>query len=455
MLNRILRARLFPYVVTAVVLIVAVWAVAYRTIVVEQQQNFERSAQQAKQLAQVFEQQTLRIFHYSDTYLKATRREFTENGGLGAVQRMMEAIPLDRSIVSHITIIDQAGTPLLVSGHEIKPGTTARDRGYFNFQKRAAGDRIFVSLPKEGRNSGKLLVRLVRRIDLPDGGFGGVIFAAVEVAKITEFFAALNLGPRSSATLVGTDKRIRARSSYGRLGPGQDISGSRIWRELEQSPAGLYKQTSVVDEITRYYAYRKLSAFPLIVAIGVSTEDLSEAIARFKLPTFAIAVLTTIIIVIMTVLIWREISISRKLRASEASLRENRDQLRLITDNLPVLIVYIDAEERYRFVNQACAEWFARPVKEILGRLIAQIHHAQYEHFRARIAAALGGTSAVFEARGDYPDGNTRDIRATYIPHLGPAGNVQGFFALIEDISDVIQAEERLRQAQKMEAVAS
>ena len=33
---------------------------------------------------------------------------------------------------------------------------------------------------------------------LPDGGFGGVIFAALEVAKITEFYAALNLGPLMS-----------------------------------------------------------------------------------------------------------------------------------------------------------------------------------------------------------------------------------------------------------------
>ena len=39
------------------------------------------------------------------------------------------------------------------------------------------------------------------------------------------------------------------------------------------------------------------------------------------------------------------------------------EQLRLVTDALPVLISYVDTEQRYRFNNKAYEEWFGAPVK--------------------------------------------------------------------------------------------
>jgi hypothetical protein len=111
-----------------------------------------------------FQRRILNLFNYSDNYLKSVRRAYQEQGGLQAVRSYMSAVPLDREIVSHITIIGPNGDPLSVSGHKIKPGVTAKDRAYFKFQKAATGDAIFISKPRRGRNSGKLLIRLVRRL---------------------------------------------------------------------------------------------------------------------------------------------------------------------------------------------------------------------------------------------------------------------------------------------------
>jgi signal transduction histidine kinase len=319
--------RILIYSVAALVLTIVVWAIAHWTVLIERERVFADSAAQAERLAVFFERQTLGILRYGDAYAKMIRREYIEHRDVDMIRQLMENIPYDQSIVSHVTIVDETGRPLLVSGHTIKPGTSASDRDYFKHQKTSEGDQIMVSLPHVGRNTGKLIVRLVRGITWPDGRFGGVIFVALEADSITEFFVAMNLGPKSSATLVGNDKRIRARSSYGRLGPGQDISGSRIWRELEQSPVGLYRQVSVVDGITRYYAYRQLSEFPLIVAIGVSTEDIHQAVKQFQLPAYVIAMLATVLLITVTILLSRETLTSQKLAASESRIRAMRDEL--------------------------------------------------------------------------------------------------------------------------------
>lgn len=444
-------ARLLPYVVAGLVLSAVVWAVTYQRISAEREQKFAQSAQRAKDLASFFEQHTLHVFGYSDSYLKILRREYLENGGLAAVRRMMAAVPLDSSIVSHITIIDQAGTPLLVSGHPIKPGTTAKDRDYFKFQRAHEDDRIFVSLPHRGRNTGMLLVRLVRRITLPDGSFGGVIFAALEAEGMTGFFSALNLGPKSSATLVGADKKIRARSSYGRLGPGQDISGSRIWRELEQSPVGLYRQTSVVDDITRYYAYRRLSEFPLIVAIGVSTEDIAQAVTQFELPTYTIAILTTIVIAIMTILICREILVSQKQRDGET-------RIRTIVDSVPDGIVTVDEAGRIESFSIGAQKIFDYGPDEVVGQCVSMLvskqgraEHEGYirDYLRTGTGSATGQGHR--EVRGRRKDGT--EFPALLSLNEMTVEHRRCFVGAISDITDRKELEEQLQQAQKMEAV--
>jgi PAS domain S-box-containing protein len=445
------RTRLLPYVVIGLVLTAIVWAITYRSVALEREQSFMQSAEQAKRLAGFFEQHALRAFRYGDSYLKLARREYIGTGSVDAIRKMLDDVPLDKSIISHITIIDATGKPLLVSGHEIKPGTTAKDRDYFLFQKHNQGDRIFVSLPHKGRNTGKLLIRLVRRITMPDGRFGGVIFAALEVKQITRFFAAMNLGPQSSATLVGTDKKIRARTSYGRLGPGQDISGSRIWRELEKDPVGLYRQTSVVDGITRYYAYRKLSEFPLIVAIGVSVEDITQAVTQIKIPTYVIAVLMTIVIAVLTILICREILVSKKLRDGEA-------RIRTIIDSITDGIIAVDETGCIESFNIGAQKIFGYDTNELLGQdvsiLAAEPDRSRHEDY-VRNYCRTGERKIVGkgyrEVRARRKDGT--EFSAEISINEMTIGKTRCFVGTLSDITERKKLEEQLHQAQKMEAL--
>lgn len=51
----------------------------------------------------------------------------------------------------------------------------------------------------------------------------------------------------------------------------------------------------------------------------------------------------------------------------EDRLRQSEQQLRLITNSLPVTIAYCDAQQRYRFVNQWYCEWSGRRPEELIG----------------------------------------------------------------------------------------
>ena len=138
---------------------------------------------------------------------------------------------------------------------------------------------------------------------------------------------------------------------------------------------------------------------------------------------------------------------------AEMALRESEERLRLITDNLPAMIVYVDADQRYRFVNRKCSEWYARPADDIIGKRVADIYPDTYEKFAERFRQVEESGTIEFEDRIAYPDGMVRDIRATWLTHRAPDGTLEGFFSLVEDVTAFKQAEERARQSQKMEAV--
>jgi PAS domain S-box-containing protein len=144
---------------------------------------------------------------------------------------------------------------------------------------------------------------------------------------------------------------------------------------------------------------------------------------------------------------------SRTISIREDDLKASRDQLRMITDNLPILILYCDANERYLFVNRVCTEWLALPADKILGRRVKELLGAEYEKAAPYIKRALAGEQVWFEDILSYPDGVNRVARAAYIPHLNPSGAVVGYFSIVEDISEMKRAEDNLRQAQKMETV--
>lgn len=136
-----------------------------------------------------------------------------------------------------------------------------------------------------------------------------------------------------------------------------------------------------------------------------------------------------------------------KRKQAEQAIRESEQQLRLITDSLPVCIAYTDAEQRYRFVNKTYEEWFGWSQEAIYGKHIKEvIGEVAYQIVRENVESALSGEKVVYETRVNYQNAGLRDIMGILIPQVAPDGTVQGYYALIEDITERKQAEQEIHQ---------
>jgi len=128
---------------------------------------------------------------------------------------------------------------------------------------------------------------------------------------------------------------------------------------------------------------------------------------------------------------------------SENLARDAARQLELVTDALPVLVSYVDREHRYRFVNRNYERWFGAERGSYVGRHARDVlGSAAYEQLLPYFEVALAGSNTNFRSKIDYAAGGSRDIEASYVPHVGDDGSVLGFVALVADISDRRRLEE-------------
>ncbi|MEE8189522.1 MAG: PAS domain S-box protein [Kiloniellales bacterium] len=136
-------------------------------------------------------------------------------------------------------------------------------------------------------------------------------------------------------------------------------------------------------------------------------------------------------------------------KEAEAARRQADEQLRLVMNNLPALISYVDSDQHLQIANRLYETWYRLPRERILGRRIREIFGAvRYEEIREHVEAALSGKRVRYESSVSFPDGESRIISVNFVPHIGPDGEVKGFFALVVDITEKERAEAALRESE-------
>jgi len=135
-------------------------------------------------------------------------------------------------------------------------------------------------------------------------------------------------------------------------------------------------------------------------------------------------------------------------RRYENALRQSEERLQVIADNIPALVSYIDAEERYHFCNRAYEDWLHMSRKLMVGRTVLEVWgRERYADLKPNIERALRGERVTYDyAVAD--GGIERHMLANYVPDLDAGGRVKGFFVLASDITALAAARDELRKEQ-------
>ncbi|MDQ2821612.1 MAG: diguanylate cyclase [Pseudomonadota bacterium] len=130
-------------------------------------------------------------------------------------------------------------------------------------------------------------------------------------------------------------------------------------------------------------------------------------------------------------------------RETEIAQVRSEERLKTITDNLPVLISYIDTDMRYRFANAMYQDWLGVAPADMLGRTIEEAFGATYSDERLPfLRRAMAGEMCTTEYTVTRKR-HQRILSTTYIPHSRD-GRIVGAYVLGTDTTAAREHERQL-----------
>jgi len=122
-----------------------------------------------------------------------------------------------------------------------------------------------------------------------------------------------------------------------------------------------------------------------------------------------------------------------QLRRLEGDLKVLRARLRIVEQNLPVRLAFVDAGERYVFHNEAYRRWLGLNAEQIDGRTLREVlGESVYTGVADSVREALSGTCVNYGHRHLCGAG-TRQLCGYLVPYFDEQRAVAGFYSLLLD----------------------
>ena len=133
------------------------------------------------------------------------------------------------------------------------------------------------------------------------------------------------------------------------------------------------------------------------------------------------------------------------------TLRQSEQWIRLITDNVPAMIAYLDRDLHYRFTNKVYDEWFGKERGTLNSESILCAYNQQeYQELKPFLNRALSGESVTFEIWQHNLAGERRYMLKSYVANFDQSGEPDGFFVMIRDITERRRSAEALKQSHQL-----
>lgn len=132
--------------------------------------------------------------------------------------------------------------------------------------------------------------------------------------------------------------------------------------------------------------------------------------------------------------------------AAERSLAEAKEDLKVVADAVLTVILKVDLQQRYVFVNRAYEEWFGRPAATVLGRKVEDlIDSALSEKAFEYLKQAESGQMGSYEEIVTRKDGARRNALLTFVPARDSSEKIIGVVVTLQDIEQQKASETRTR----------
>jgi diguanylate cyclase (GGDEF)-like protein len=262
-----------------------------------------------------------------------------DDAALGRLRVHLAAIAQTSPELHGLFVYGADGRWLATSLNRPFAGNNA-DREYFSYHRGHPGRALHVGPPIQSRSTGVWIIPVSRRIDLPEGSFGGIALVTLRVNFFERIYDELDIGKSGTVLLAMDNGTLVYRRPFEERLIGTNISRGPVLTALFTKGNGSSILVSRIDRIERLYSYRRVPGFPFIVAVGRTKDDLLGNWRRSSILVGAAALLVCAMFALLAKKLIRQIIIrdrlDQKLRAHSDGLAQHNVGLHVLahTDTL-------------------------------------------------------------------------------------------------------------------------
>ncbi|WP_375591701.1 PAS domain S-box protein [Chitiniphilus eburneus] len=259
------------------------------------------------------------------------------------------------------------------------------DRDYFVYHRAFDDLRLRMDTPVISRTDNLWLIPVTRRIDRPDGSFGGLVLAGVEPEYFLRFYQSLKLTPSTRIELMRADGMVLLNFPFQPAELGRSLR-ERAPLEFEARRlrhASAYREPDASGRGERLVVFHTTTSdLPLIVRVSI---DLGSALTKFRSDLLTRAIAAVGLILVVTVLLYL---LLRQLRHVEEI--ESRLYLTQFTvDQSPDVVLWADHLSYLRYANHAAERNTGLANDELLASrltdLFPDMGQSQWEEIWTRL----------------------------------------------------------------------
>ena len=238
-----------------------------------------RARDAADNLALILQRDIARNIEVYDLSLQAVIDGVRAPAMLALPPAVRQLVLFDRSTnaqdLGSLLVTDKAGD-VVIDSHSVPPRHIyLGDRDYFQVHQASDDVGLYISEPFMPRATGlERSLGLSRRLNGPHGEFNGIVVGTLRLNYFRRLFDGINLGPHATVTLIRTDGTLLMRRPYNEKLIGRNLADATAFQKRLLAPEGSYVDIAGIDGIERLFSFRHIGDHPLIVTVGLATEDI-------------------------------------------------------------------------------------------------------------------------------------------------------------------------------------
>jgi diguanylate cyclase (GGDEF)-like protein/PAS domain S-box-containing protein len=419
-----------------------IWTGVITEETLEKRETIAAAVRQNSNLAIAFEEYSTRAIRAVDVLSLVLAREYAQHGSRFAIPQSIKAAGVEDRLFNNIVFFDERGD--IVGGDSGSGRVNVADRQHFRVHTGNDDGRLYVSEPVQSRLTGKWTIVMSRRLNKPDGKFGGVVAIGVDTDYFDGFYRKAEFDAGSLLAIVGEDGVARSELLGSSTSFGKRID-LRALRNGGDARAGNVVTSDLVDGVPYFASYRSVQDYPLVVVTGASRDLVLGPLAQRQVNYYWAAALFSLVIVFFAG--WLITALERQRRSLQA-LGKSEARFRALTQLSSDWHWEHDENQVFTSMSEHVLEKSGVSAESVLGKTRWQLDLRYSTADRARLEADIDARHPFrdFEFSRIDEDGTKRFAQVSGEPMFDDEGNYIGYRGIGKDITERKQREEDLRR---------